>query len=339
MRVSIPDPWRQESRRVLVTGCAGFLGSTLCDELLENGHDVVGIDVFSDYYDPSLKRANLRQAVANDRFRLVEADLMEAELLSLLEGCTHVFHFAAQAGVRASWGSEFDIYVRSNIQATQRLLEALLQTQRAGGAFRRLIFSSSSSVYGNQDQYPVSEDVSLRPFSPYGVSKLASEQLCSLYAENFDVPCSSLRYFTVYGPRQRPDMAFRKFLEAARAGKPWIVYGDGSQTRDFTFVSDAITANLLAADDPAPYGVYNIGGGSRIALSEALTILRSRALDHGLASEIRIEYAEAVKGDVRHTGADGSRAKAELGFVASVPLDAGLDAEAAWLAAGGGVSS
>jgi len=242
------------------------------------------------------------------------------------------FHFAAQAGVRASWGAEFDIYLRANIRATQRILETLKALRAEGSPFHRLVYSSSSSVYGNQRTYPVREDFDKRPFSPYGVSKLAAEQLCGLYAENFGVPSSSLRYFTVYGPRQRPDMAFRKFMEAARRGEPWRIYGDGSQTRDFTFVSDAIRANLLAADDPSPYGAYNIGGGSRIALTDALEILKDRVLARGLAEEVRLEHVDRAKGDVLHTYADGTRARDVLGFVASVPLEAGLDAEAAWLA-------
>jgi nucleoside-diphosphate-sugar epimerase len=333
MRLELPDAWKKETRNVLVTGCAGFLGSTLVDALLEQGHDVVGIDCFSDYYDPELKRHHLAGAAAYGGFRLIEADLNQLDLAELLEGVNYCFHFAAQAGVRASWGSEFNIYLESNIHATQRLLEAIVKVRGESDDFRRLIYSSSSSVYGNQDRFPVVEDVDKRPFSPYGVSKLAAEQLCALYAENFGVECSSLRYFTVYGPRQRPDMAFRKFLDAARRGEPWKIYGDGEQTRDFTFVTDAIHANLLAADDPSPYGVYNIGGGSRIALKDALAILRDRAVEHGIAKEIRMEHVEMAKGDVRHTYADGTRAREALGFVAKVPLEAGLDAEASWVAA------
>jgi UDP-glucose 4-epimerase len=333
MRLELPDTWKAESRSVLVTGCAGFLGSSLSDALLEQGHEVLGIDSFSDYYDPAQKRKNLARAEALPNFNLIEADLNELDLADLLRDRSYCFHFAAQAGVRASWGSEFHIYLDSNIHATQRLLEAILKVREQGSDFQRLIYSSSSSVYGNQERYPVAEDVDKRPFSPYGVSKLAAEQLCALYAENFDVPSSSLRYFTVYGPRQRPDMAFRKFLEAARRGEPWRIYGDGEQTRDFTFVNDAIRANLLAADDPSPYGVYNIGGGSRVSLLEALGILRERALEHGVATEIKMEHTEVAKGDVRHTYADGTRAREVLGFVADVPLEAGLDAEASWVAA------
>ena len=332
VEVDVPVPWTGPSRRVLVTGCAGFLGSTLVDTLLARGHDVVGIDVFSDYYDPALKRENIAGALGHDRFRLVEADMNEVDLAGLVDDREIVFHFAAQAGVRASWGAEFDVYLHSNIGATQRLLEAIVTSRARGGEFGRLVYSSSSSVYGNQDTYPVVEDVDKRPFSPYGVSKLAAEHLCVLYADNHGVPSSSLRYFTVYGPRQRPDMAFRKFLEAAADGKPWIVYGDGSQTRDFTFVADAVRANLLAADDPSPCGVYNIGGGARITLEDALVILREKALAQGVANDVTLEHHGTVKGDVRHTYADGTRAREAIGFEARVDLATGLDAEARWVA-------
>lgn len=335
VKVELPDAWQQAPRRVLVTGCAGFIGSTLCDALLSAGHDVVGVDMLSDYYDPALKRANLAGALTNDSFRFVEADLNDLDLVQLLADREVCFHFAAQAGVRASWGEEFDIYLRSNIRATQRLLEAALHLRRDGAPFQRLVYSSSSSVYGNQTTYPVVEDVPKRPFSPYGVSKLAAEQLCVLYADNFDVPSSSLRYFTVYGPRQRPDMAFRKFLEAARKGRAWRIYGDGTQTRDFTFVSDALRANLLAADDPNLCGVYNIGGGSRIALRDALDILRQKVIEHGIAEEVKIVHEARAEGDVMHTFADGSRAAEAIGFRAQVDLTTGLDQEAAWVAAGG----
>lgn len=333
--MDLPAAWQGPARRVLVTGCAGFLGSTLTDALLAAGHDVVGVDLFSDYYDPALKRENLRGAVARSEFRLVDGDLNDLDLIELLGDREYCFHFAAQAGVRASWGAEFDVYLQANIRATQRLLEALVAVRRGGGPFVRLVNSSSSSVYGNQEIYPLREDVDKRPFSPYGVSKLAAEQLCVLYADNFGVPSSSLRYFTVYGPRQRPDMAFRKFLEAARQGRPWIVYGDGAQTRDFTYVTDAVRANLLAADDPSACGVYNIGGGARIALTEALELLRACALRHGVARSIEIRHEDRVEGDVRHTYADGTRARDAIGFEPRVALAEGLDAEAAWVAARG----
>lgn len=330
--VRVPDPWRGSQRRAVVTGCGGFLGSTLTDALLDHGHDVLGIDVFSDYYDPALKRENLRSAMQNPRFELVEGDLNDLDLVHLLADRPTVFHLAAQAGVRASWGSEFDIYLRANIRATQRILEAIVALRERGHAFERLVYSSSSSVYGNQEIYPVVESMDKRPFSPYGVSKLAAEQLCVLYADNLGVPSSSLRYFTVYGPRQRPDMAFRKFLEAARRGESWSVYGDGEQTRDFTYVSDAVRANLLAADDPTPCGVYNIGGGARVSLSQALEILRAQTLEHGIASAVEIDHVGRARGDVRHTFADTSRARDTLGFVAEVPLAEGIARQARWVA-------
>jgi UDP-glucose 4-epimerase len=300
---------------------------------VEQGHDVVGIDSLTDYYDPALKRENLSGFSGRDNFRFVQEDLNRCDLRDLLADREVCFHFAAQAGVRASWGSEFEIYLESNIHATQRILEAMAGLRREGSGPRRLVYSSSSSVYGNQPRYPVSEDVVKQPFSPYGVSKLAAEQLCVLYAENFEVPSTSLRYFTVYGPRQRPDMAFRKFLEAAHRGESWRIYGDGRQTRDFTFVADALRANLLAADEMVSWSVYNVGGGSRVVLSDALAILREVCLEQEWAREVRIEHVDRVEGDVLHTASDGSRIEAALGFRAQVDLRAGLRAEVEWLRA------
>ena len=325
--------WAERPLRVLVTGCAGFIGSTLCDRLLEAGHEVVGIDCFSDYYDPALKRENLRGALAHPSFRLVEGDLNELELTERVADRQVVFHLAAQAGVRASWGQEFGVYLQANIAATQLLLEALKDLPRGGEGFRRLVYSSSSSVYGDQPHYPVTEDVDKHPFSPYGVTKLAAEHLCELYAANWGLPASSLRYFTVYGPRQRPDMAFRKFMEAAARGEVWRIYGDGRQSRDFTYVDDAVDANLLAAADASSYGAYNIGGGERIDLLSALRILREKVIEHGIAPSVTMVHEDPVKGDVRHTGADPSRARERLGFSASIPLREGLDRMARWMAA------
>lgn len=335
MSFELPAPWTAAPRRVLVTGCAGFLGSSMTDALLAAGHDVVGIDVFSDYYDPRFKRQNLASAAGHKNFRLVEGDLNRLELRELLADREICFHFAAQAGVRASWGAEFDVYLHSNIGATQRLLEVIRALRQDGAPFARLVYSSSSSVYGNQQTYPVQEDFPKRPFSPYGVSKLAAEQLCVLYSDNFGVPTSSLRYFTVYGPRQRPDMAFRKFLEAAAQGQPWRIYGDGTQTRDFTYVTDALRANLLAADDPNLCGIYNVGGGARTELRAALELLRAAVLRHGIADRVDIVHEARADGDVAHTFADGSRAGQAIGFRARVSLEEGLDHEAAWVATQG----
>ncbi len=323
--------WADGPVRVVVTGCAGFIGSTLCDRLLQAGHEVLGIDCFSDYYDPALKRENLASAMDHSSFRLIEGDLNRLRLEELVEDRQVVFHLAAQAGVRASWGQEFEIYLQSNIAATQRLLEAVKDLPRGEKGLRRVVYSSSSSVYGNQSDYPVPEDVDKHPFSPYGVTKLAAEHLGELYAANYGLPVSSLRYFTVYGPRQRPDMAFRKFLEAARQNQPWVIYGDGRQSRDFTYVDDAVDANLLAAADSSPYGAYNIGGGARIDLLSALRLLEAKIIEHGIASSVELVHAPAVKGDVRHTGAKVDRAQRVLGFAARVPLEEGLDRMVRWM--------
>jgi len=307
----------------LVTGVAGFIGSTLADRLLADGADVVGIDSFTDYYPRAVKERNLGGLLGHRRFRFVESRIQDVDLAALLHDRTHVFHLAAQAGVRKSWGRDFSIYTANNIEATQVLLEAA----RGMPSLERLVYSSSSSVYGDAVPMPMREDALPQPVSPYGVSKLAAEQLCYLYFANFGVPTVSLRYFTVYGPRQRPDMGFHKFLRATLREEPIVVYGDGEQTRDFTFVSDAVNANLLAAARGVPGRVYNIGGGSRVSLNEALGVIERVA---GRKPRITVEAAQ--KGDMRHTYADTSLARADLGFVPTVGLDEGLAAEYHWLA-------
>jgi UDP-glucose 4-epimerase len=306
-----------------VTGAAGFIGSTLVDRLLADGADVVGIDSFTDYYPRAVKERNLGGARAHPRFRFVESRIQDAELAALLRDRTHVFHLAAQAGVRKSWGRDFSIYTVNNIEATQVLLEAAA----AMPSLQRLVNSSSSSVYGDTVPMPMREDALPQPVSPYGVSKLAAEQLCYLYFANSAVPAVSLRYFTVYGPRQRPDMGFHRFLLATRRGEPIVLYGDGEQTRDFTFVSDAVNANLLAAAHGVPGRVYNIGGGSRVSVNETLEVIERVA---GRKPLITVEPAQ--KGDMRHTYADTSLARADLGFVPTVGLEEGLAAEYHWLA-------
>src|SRR6266849_2625245 len=255
--------------RAFVTGAAGFIGSTLAERLLRDGADVVGLDCFTDYYPRPMKERNLAPIAHQARFRFVESTIRDADLATLLADRTHVFHLAAQAGVRKSWGRDFAIYTVNNIEATQALLEAACQMP----ALERFVYSSSSSVYGDRVAMPMREDALPQPVSPYGVSKLAAEQLCYLYFANYGVPTVSLRYFTVYGPRQRPDMGFHKFLRATITGEPITVFGDGEQTRDFTFVHDAVTATIAAAIRGVPGRVYNIGGGSRVSVNEVLEMI------------------------------------------------------------------
>jgi nucleoside-diphosphate-sugar epimerase len=308
--------------KALITGSAGFIGSTLADQLLADGADVIGLDCFTDYYPRPIKERNLSAALGHPRFTFVEARLQDADLASLVADCTHVFHLAAQAGVRKSWGRDFAVYTVNNIEATQLLLEACV-----GAKVERLVYASSSSVYGDAVAMPMREDALPQPVSPYGVTKLAAEQLCYLYFANYGVPAVSLRYFTVYGPRQRPDMAFHRFLRATLRGEPITVYGDGEQTRDFTFVADAVSATIAAATRGIPGRVYNIGGGSRVSVNEMLDIIGRVA---GRRPLITVDSAQ--KGDMRHTYADTSLARRDLEFAPAVGLEEGLAAEQRWLA-------
>ena len=306
--------------KTVVTGAAGFIGSHLCERLLAEGHTVTGIDCFTDYYSPDRKRAHLAGALASDRFSLIERDLNMCDLVELFGGAACVFHLAAQAGVRRSWGTEFTHYIESNILATQRVLEALKELGTV-----KLIHSSSSSVYGETADLPMREEHPLRPISPYGATKLSAEHLCELYRINYGVHCTSLRYFTVYGPRQRPDMAFSKFITAALGGDPITVYGDGTQTRDFTYVSDAVEANLLASVYDGSRHVFNIGGGGRVSILDVLS-----AIEQGLGMQLDVRFQKRAKGDVTDTWADTARARAELGFKPATPLSEGLRREIAW---------
>ena len=309
--------------RALVTGAAGFIGSTLTERLLDAGNDVVGIDCFTDYYPRPMKERNLSKARSHPGFRFVESRIQDADLPALLADRTHVFHLAAQAGVRKSWGRDFDVYTRNNIEATQVLLEACVPL-----TLERIVYASSSSVYGDDVEMPFRETAVPQPVSPYGVSKLAAEQLCYLYHFNYRVPTVSLRYFTVYGPRQRPDMGFHKFLRATILGEPITVYGDGEQTRDFTYVHDAVSATISAATRGTPGRVYNIGGGSRVSVNEVLEMIGRVA---GRRPKVTVDPVQ--KGDMRHTYADTSRARADLAFAPSTGLEEGLRAEHEWLAA------
>jgi UDP-glucose 4-epimerase len=308
--------------RALVTGAAGFIGSHLSERLVAEGADVIGLDCFTDYYPRPIKEANLAALRANRRFALVESRIQDADLAALLDGVTHVFHLAAQAGVRKSWGTDFRHYTENNIEATQALLEASVTAR-----LERLVYASSSSVYGDDTPIPMREDHLPHPVSPYGVTKLAAEQLCHLYHANYAVPAVALRFFTVYGPRQRPDMGFYRFLKAALAGQPIHLYGDGSQSRDFTFVADAVSAMVAAGARGTPGRVYNIGGGSRVSVNDVL------ALVGRLAKPLDIQREAEQKGDMRDTYADTSLARGDLGYRPTVTLEQGLDAEFRWLSA------
>jgi nucleoside-diphosphate-sugar epimerase len=307
--------------KALVTGAAGFIGSHLVSSLLDRGFEVTGLDCFSDYYARSMKEANLGVNRGRQGFRFIEGSVQHTDLPALLDQKTHVFHLAAQAGVRKSWGRDFRTYTENNVEASQRLLEACV-----GRPLHRFVYASSSSVYGDNVAIPMREDAVPQPVSPYGVTKLAAEQLCYLYFVNHRLPATSVRYFTVYGPRQRPDMGFHRFMRAAISGGPIALYGDGEQTRDFTYVSDAVEATIAAGERGVPGRAYNIGGGSRVSINQVLAIIGRIA---GKPLDIRRE--PAAPGDMRDTFADTSLARADLGFRPKVTLEEGLEAEYRWL--------
>jgi len=309
--------------KALVTGGAGFIGSTLSERLLEQGAGVRAIDAFTDFYPRPLKERNLEGLRGRPGYDFVEGDLRAVDLDAVLDGITHVFHLAAQAGVRRSWGQEFSVYTGLNVDSTQRLLEACV-----GKPIERLVYASSSSVYGDDVAIPMTETALPQPVSPYGVTKLAAEQLCHLYHVNFGVPAVSLRYFTVYGPRQRPDMGFNRFFSAILDGKPLVQFGDGLQTRDFTFVADAVTATAAAAVRGVPGRVYNIGGGSRVSLREVFDLLARVS-----GRKVTIDQQGPQKGDMRDTYADTARARQDLAFAPSVTLEEGLRAMWRWMEA------
>jgi len=307
--------------KALVTGAAGFIGSHLTGALLDRGAEVVGIDCFTDYYPRPIKEANLGENASRPGFSFVEARLQDADLQALLDDVTHVFHLAAQAGVRKSWGRDFQIYTSHNVDASQRLLEACVNRP-----IHRFVYASSSSLYGDNVTIPMREDALPQPVSPYGVTKLAAEQLGYLYFVNHGVPATALRYFTVYGPRQRPDMAFHKFIRAAIDGAPITLFSDGEQTRDFTFVADAVAATVAAGDRGVPGRAYNVGGGSRVSMNQVIDLIGRIA---GRPLDVRREPAQ--KGDMRDTYADTSLARADLGFAPTVTLEQGIEAEYRWL--------
>ena len=302
--------------KAIVTGCAGFIGSHLVDKLLEQGYEVIGIDCFTDYYSKEIKEANLSNALNHKNFEFIEEDILEMNDFPEVD---YVFHEAAQAGVRASWGKSFEIYTRNNIDATQRLLEFY-----KGKEIKKFVYASSSSVYGDAE-VPMREDSLLKPVSPYGVTKLAGENLCYLYWKNYRVPTVSLRYFTVYGPRQRPDMAIHKFVRAILRGDEINVFGDGTQTRDFTYVDDAVEANILAANNDVVGEVFNVGGGSRISVNELIGMM-----ENIIGKKAKVKYIEKQKGDVRDTWADVSKAKEKLRWKPKANIEEGLKKYINW---------
>jgi nucleoside-diphosphate-sugar epimerase len=299
--------------RTVVTGVAGFVGSHLCTHLLEQGDDVVGIDAMTDFYDVALKEANLATLTAWDNFTFHREDLLDAPLRNFLDGAEVVFHLAGQPGVRPSWGSDFAVYAQRNILATQRLLEALRDVP-----VRKIVFASSSSVYGDAESYPTVETMRPAPLSPYGVTKLGAEHLCELYRANFGTPTASLRLFTVYGPRQRPDMAFSRLIGGALRGDPFPLFGDGRQTRDFTYVGDVAAAMRSAAMSDWT-GVANIGGGSRTSIAEVIGMVGTL-----LGRAVETVRRPAQPGDVKDTAADTTLARHAFGYAPAVSLAEGL---------------
>ncbi|HUR78156.1 MAG TPA: NAD-dependent epimerase/dehydratase family protein [Acidimicrobiales bacterium] len=307
--------------KAIVTGCAGFIGSTISDALLARGDSVLGVDCFTDYYDRESKESNLAGALRHPSFGFVETDLRFAVIEPLLDGVDVVFHQAAQAGVRLSWSDRFAEYESHNVLATQRLLEA---AKHVGGP--KVVYASSSSVYGNAARYPTRETDLPAPHSPYGVTKLAAEHLCNLYASNWGVQTVSLRYFTVYGPRQRPDMACHRLIEAALSGSAFPMYGDGSAVRDFTFVGDIAAANLAAADaECAPGTVLNVAGGSSIAMADLIALVGEL-----VGTPPALDRLAPQPGDVARTGGTIDRARDSLAWEPAVDLRDGLTAQVAW---------
>jgi len=308
---------RPTPARVLVTGCAGFIGSHLTEQLLEAGHSVLGVDCFTPFYPRGIKERNLARIDGHAAFEFRELDLGVRRVIGLLEGIDVVYHLAGQPGVRPSFGGGFKTYVRNNIQVTQRLLE-----QASRNPVQAFVYASSSSVYGNAERYPSAEDDPLAPISPYAMSKHATEEIAKVYHRTRHVPVIGLRYFTVYGPRQRPDMAFSRFFEAARDGRPLPVLGDGLQLREFTYVADVVRGTIAAAERGIAGRAYNLGGGSAVTLDEVM--LRMEAI---VGRPLEREYSRAPRGDVRETRADGTLALRDLGYRARVSLDEGLQTQ------------
>jgi UDP-glucose 4-epimerase len=307
----------------LVTGVAGFIGSHLAERLLADGHDVVGIDNFLDNYPRAFKEKNLSALAGRPRFEFFAEDLLDVDLKKLLRDVSCVFHLAGQPGVRSSWGKEFSRYTENNIRATQRLLEAAKELK-----LEKFVYASTSSVYGDTADLPMREDGGTRPVSPYGATKLAAEHLCYLYWRAYGVPTVSLRFFTVYGPRQRPDMFFHILMRALLRGEAVPLFDDGEQTRDFTFSADIVEGVMAAARYPGKGEVFNLGGGSEISLVKAIALIEKIA-----GRRAKLERFDRQKGDVRHTRARLDQAMEKLNYAPKVGLEEGLTAQWDWLRA------
>jgi len=311
--------------KVVVTGAAGFIGSHLCEKLIKEGHSVLGIDCFTDYYSKELKKANLRELNKGKNFDFIEGNLNKIDLKNILSDAAYVFHLAAQAGVRASWGKDFNIYTDNNILALANLLEALKESKK----LKKLVFASSSSVYGDTRELPVKETTATNPVSPYGVTKLAGEKLLYSYGTNFKLPYVALRFFTVFGPRQRPDMGFNIFITKMLKKETLPVYAGGKSTRDFTYVSDIVDGCLLAAKSKVTGEIFNLGGGHRVNLLEVI-----KKIEKISGVKAKLQLFKAQKGDVAHTWSDISKAKKMLGYAPKASLAFGLEQEIEWLKKG-----
>jgi UDP-glucose 4-epimerase len=303
--------------KALVTGCAGFIGSSITDYLLKNGYQVFGIDCFTDYYARSVKEDNISDALISGNFTFIEKNLLDIDDYPNVD---FIFHQAAQAGVRASWGQNFDIYLQNNVKATQKLLEYYKDKK-----IQKFVYASSSSVYGDTEERPMHEKSYLRPYSPYGVTKLAAENLCTLYYKNYGVPTVSLRYFTVYGPRQRPDMGINRFVSSILNNKKITIYGDGSQTRDFTFIDDVVEANILASKSNLAGEIFNVGGGNTISVINLI-----RLIEKITGKQADIFFIEKQKGDVNDTWADVRKISDSLKWKAKTNIDKGLQRYIEW---------
>jgi nucleoside-diphosphate-sugar epimerase len=307
--------------KVLVTGVAGFVGSHLTEKLLSENYDVVGIDKFLDNYPRRFKQKNLEPFLKHPKFKFLEEDLLRLNLRELLKDVSYVFHLAAQPGVRSSWGDEFFQYSQNNIMATQLLLEASKESR-----VKKIVYASSSSVYGDTDDLPMREEGNTRPVSPYGVSKLAAEHLCYLYWKAYGVPTVSLRFFTVYGPRQRPDMFFHIFMDRLRKNQEVPLYDDGEQTRDFTYCGDIVDGLLGAALYPGAGEVFNLGGGTESSVLNAIHIVEKLS-----GRKAKLKTFERQKGDVRHTRARLDSATEKLRYHSKVSLEGGLSQQWHWI--------